>query len=220
MGVAGAPACATTLAHAKQLFEVDGVGQPPALLLILVAVVVLVRSLVTPERVKSSLEVQATRVLGAPVMVGTLEVAWYPRVGLRLEDVRIGQPQQLGIGELQISAGLAGLLRRRVDDAEIIVRRSQVDVRALVALAAKAATTDEWNGPRRRSTSFTIASVRCDPSGWRHAASGLAHHRGERHGGTERVDAHGAVPHSEGAGHVVVGIRSGHARTGQRLSSD
>ena len=130
------------------------------LLLILVAVVLLVRSLVTPERVKSSLEVQATRVLGAPVMVGTLEVAWYPRVGLRLENVRIGQPQQLGIGELQISAGLAGLLRRRVDDAEIIVRRSQVDVRALVALAAKAATQTSGTAPAGDSTSFTIASVR------------------------------------------------------------
>ena len=107
----------------------------------------LVRSLVTPERVKASLEAQATQVLGAPVTVRTLEVAWYPRVGLRLEDVRIGQPQQLAIGELQISAGLRGLLRRRVDDAEIVVRRSQVDVRSLVALAAKAATNSGGASP-------------------------------------------------------------------------
>ena len=177
------------------------------LLLILVAVVVLVRSLVTPERVKSSLEVQATRVLGAPVTVGTLEVAWYPRVGLRLEDVRIGQPQQLGIGELQISAGLAGLLRRRVDDAEIIVRRSQVDVRALVALAAKAATHTSGPAAGQRQLVLHHRVGPGDPSGWRHPASGLAHDPGERYGGAERVDAHGAVPHSEGAGHVVVGIR-------------
>ena len=68
---------------------------PPDSSLILVALVILVWSLVTPDRVKASLEAQATRVLGTPVMVRTLEVAWYPRVGLRLEDVRIGQPQQL-----------------------------------------------------------------------------------------------------------------------------
>ena len=130
------------------------------LLLVLIALVILVRALVTPERVKASLEAQATQVLGAPVTVRTLEVAWYPRVGLRLEDVRIGQPQQLAMGELQISAGLRGLLRRRVDDAEIVVRRSQVDVRSLVALAAKAAANGGGSSPAGTGTSFTIASVR------------------------------------------------------------
>jgi uncharacterized protein YhdP len=130
------------------------------LLVIVIGIVILVRSLVTPDLVKASLESQATQVLGTPVTIGTLDFAWYPRVGLRLHDVNIGQPRQLAVGELQISAGLRGVLRRRVDDAELIVRRSQVDVRSLVALAAKAAAGSGGPASGTGSASFEIASVR------------------------------------------------------------
>ena len=191
-----------------------------ALLLVLIAIVVLIRSLVTPERVKTSLEAQATQVLGAPVTIRTLDVAWYPRVGLRLEDVHIGQPQQLAVGELQISAGLRGLLRRRVDDAEIVVRRSQVDVRSLVALAAKAATNTGGASPAGGGSSFTIASVRVIRLDGVTLQAGSHVIVASAEAALNGFHAHHPVSHRQGAWHVSVGGRNCRPRTRRCLTPD
>jgi uncharacterized protein involved in outer membrane biogenesis len=117
--------------------------------------------LVTPERIRTSLEAQATQSLGEPVAIGTLKVGWYPRVALRLGDVRVGAPVRLRAAQIDVSAGLRALLRRRIDDAELIVRSSRVDVPALLGILERlaAAQADE-PPPPDGSSFFTITGVR------------------------------------------------------------
>jgi uncharacterized protein involved in outer membrane biogenesis len=117
--------------------------------------------LVTPERIRTSLEAQATQSLGESVAIGTLDVGWYPRVALRLGDVRIGAPVRLRTAQIDVSAGLRALLRRRIDDAELIVRSSRVEVPALLGILERLAAAQAAEPPAPDGSSFfTITGVR------------------------------------------------------------
>jgi hypothetical protein len=116
--------------------------------------------LVTPERIRTSLEAQATSAIGVPTRIERLSVDWFPRVALRLGNVRVGDPAQLTASELDVSAGLRGLLSRRVEDAALTIRKSRLDLPALLHLVARMTRADPERGGSEGSSGFTVASVR------------------------------------------------------------
>ena len=80
------------------------------------------------DGVRVALEQQATAWLGQPVHIQRAAVAFLPRAALRLHDVRIGEPARLTLARVDLSTALPSLMARRLEDAEVTVSRSRVDM--------------------------------------------------------------------------------------------
>jgi uncharacterized protein involved in outer membrane biogenesis len=115
-------------------------------LLVIVAVVVLaamaglalaVRILLGGDRIKAAVEAQASTALGRPVTIRAAVPRLLPRVGLELTGITIGEGREVTIDQARLTTGLRALLGGRVEDAEVVVERSRIDVRwALTLLGA------------------------------------------------------------------------------------
>jgi uncharacterized protein involved in outer membrane biogenesis len=68
---------------------------------------------------REAIEREATAWLGRPVRIGDATVAFYPRLALRLEDVRVGEPVRVTLPRVDIAGPLGILLSRRFDDAPL-----------------------------------------------------------------------------------------------------
>jgi hypothetical protein len=75
-----------------------------------------------------ALERQATRWLGQPVAIGSATWHIFPRPAISLRDVRAGDPVRIVLADVQISTGLRPLLSRRIEDADVIVSNSRIDM--------------------------------------------------------------------------------------------
>ena len=80
------------------------------------------------ERVRFALENQATRWLGQRVTIGSVSASIFPRPAMRLRDVRAGDPVRIALADVQLSTGLRPLWSRRVEDAEIVIADSRIDM--------------------------------------------------------------------------------------------
>lgn len=132
--------------------------------LALVALVVILTGaawwFVTPERIRESLEAQATSAIGLPTHVDRLSVSWFPRIALRLEEVRVGDPAQLTAHELDVSTGLRGLLSRRIEDAALTVRNSRLDLPSLLQIIARLTRSSPGGQTTKAPAALEIDSVR------------------------------------------------------------
>src|SRR5258706_8755257 len=106
------------------------------LLLILVAVIAIVAAVaggsiywfLSGDGIRLALEQQATSWLGQPVKIGSATVRLFPRLAIALRDVRAGDPVRMTLADVELSSGLRPLLSRRVEDAEVIVSNSHIEM--------------------------------------------------------------------------------------------
>jgi AsmA protein len=98
-----------------------------------VAGAVVVRSLIDPDHVRQVLERQASSRLGQPVTIGRAELSWWPRAGITLTDVVVGQPGAVTLARTELSTAMRALLGRRIEDAEVSVHDSELDLPLLLA---------------------------------------------------------------------------------------
>jgi hypothetical protein len=100
------------------------------LVIVIVAVVAAaaIYWLFSGDGMRRGLERQATIWLGEPVQIASATAQIFPRLGVQLRDVRIGEPARLGLADVELSTGLRALLSRRVEDAEIIVSDSRIEM--------------------------------------------------------------------------------------------
>lgn len=102
-----------------------------ALGVILVLVVAMAAAMywfVSGDGVRRALESQATKWLGQRVTIGKAEAHVFPRPAITLRDVRAGDPARVMLAEVQVSAGLKPLWSRRIEDAEVSVSDSRIDM--------------------------------------------------------------------------------------------
>jgi len=102
-----------------------------ALGVILVLVVAMAAAMywfVSGDGVRRALESQATKWLGQRVTIGKAEAHVFPRPMITLRDVRAGDPARVMLAEVQVSAGLKPLWSRRIEDAEVSVSDSRIDM--------------------------------------------------------------------------------------------
>lgn len=134
------------------------------LALIAVAAIVGVRLMLNPERVRAAVESQASAALGLPVSIGSADVQVWPRAGLTVVDVTVGAPPQVTLARAQVSTGLRGLLSRRVEDAEVLVEDSRLDLLKLLAaldgLASSGGTSTPTGGEAAEPPALEILSIR------------------------------------------------------------
>jgi uncharacterized protein involved in outer membrane biogenesis len=107
------------------------------------------------DGIRRALEQQATAWLGHPVRIGNASGRVFPRIGVQLTDVRVGEPVRLALADVEVSTGLRALLSRRVEDAEIILSDSRIDLP--LPFTVPTAEADER---ATSSSSFTVASIR------------------------------------------------------------
>jgi uncharacterized protein involved in outer membrane biogenesis len=152
--------------------EVDGVRKVLLALAIVVVLVVVgsvlfVRSLLDPEHVRQALEGQASAALGQPVRIGSAELAFWPRAGVTLTGVVIGDPAALTLARTEVSTELRALIDRRIVDAEVVVRDSELDLPLLLATVDRLSSPAPGGGasaagppPEGASTGVTLVNVR------------------------------------------------------------
>src|SRR5688572_28131504 len=70
------------------------------------------------DGIRLALEQQASGWLGQPVHIGAARAQIFPRVAIRLDDVRVGEPARVTLAEVEVSTALRALLERRIVDAE------------------------------------------------------------------------------------------------------
>jgi uncharacterized protein involved in outer membrane biogenesis len=75
-----------------------------------------------------ALEQQLTAWLGQPVRIERAGVTVFPRLGLTLENVTVGEPAGATLGRVDISTGFRALLARRIEEAEVAISDSRIDM--------------------------------------------------------------------------------------------
>src|SRR6187401_3262268 len=68
-----------------------------------------------------ALESQATSWLGQPVHVGSARAQFFPRLAVSLRDVRVGQPAQLTLAEVDLASDLRPLFSGRIENADVTI---------------------------------------------------------------------------------------------------
>ena len=113
------------------------------------------------DGVRVALEHQATAWLGQPVHIGRATVSFVPRIGLRLADVSVGEPPRLALSRVDLSTGLQPLLSRRIEDAELIVSGSRIEMPVPFGLPTQPATASTTGGAAADGDAgITVESIR------------------------------------------------------------
>ena len=113
------------------------------------------------DGIRLALERQATSWLGQPVTIGSAAARLFPRPGITLRDVRAGDPVRVTLADVELSSGLRPLLSRRVEDAEVIVSNSHIEMPLPFTLPAPGSgTTAPTAGDADIQIGIQIISVR------------------------------------------------------------
>jgi uncharacterized protein involved in outer membrane biogenesis len=106
------------------------------IVVLLLAAAIGVYWLFSGDGMRLALESQATLRLGQPVRIGGARGQLFPRIGIRLRDVRIGEPARVTLAGVQLSTDLRALLNRRIEDARVVVSDSRLEVPILLGILA------------------------------------------------------------------------------------
>jgi uncharacterized protein involved in outer membrane biogenesis len=107
-----------------------GVG---LVVLIIIGATIAVRVLINPERVRATIASQASAALGMPVTLQAADVSVWPRARVTLRGLRVGEPASLTLDTIEVATALGALLSRRIENAELTIADSTVDLPAVMA---------------------------------------------------------------------------------------
>ncbi|HSC26629.1 MAG TPA: AsmA-like C-terminal region-containing protein [Vicinamibacterales bacterium] len=125
-----------------------------------VALVLAVRAMLGGDAVRQAIETQASRAMGRPVRIASAVPRLFPRASLRLAGITIGEGPDLTIEHASISTNLLGLLSRRVEEAEIGIERSRIDLQWALALFAALSDAPSGAGDAASPLPLTVVSIR------------------------------------------------------------
>jgi uncharacterized protein involved in outer membrane biogenesis len=117
-------------------------------LIVVVALAIAVRMLIDPERVRSTIEAQATAAIGMPVTLRAADVSIWPRPRVTLSGLQVGEPASLTLETIEVATALRALLSRRIENAALTIADSTVDLPALLAAAGGLADESSQPAPR------------------------------------------------------------------------
>lgn len=105
------------------------------------------------DGIRLALERQATTFLGQPVKIAAVGAQFWPRPGVRLEQVTVGEPARLTLGEVGVSTELSALLRRRIADGAIRIRNTRLELPLPFEIPTSSASTAS------EPSSFAVESI-------------------------------------------------------------
>ena len=127
------------------------------LLLLAVALAAAAYWFLSGDGVRLALESQATKWLGQRVTVGAASARIFPRPGITLRDVRAGDPVRIMLAEVELSTGLRPLWSHRIEDAEVSIADSRIDMPLAFTMPAPGESTA---APSSSSASIQVVSIR------------------------------------------------------------
>ncbi len=119
-------------------------------LLIIVAAAVVVVVLVAAigmyvffsgDGMRRALEQQASSWLGQPVRIKAARGQLFPRPGIGLSGIEVGEPVQLTLASVDLSTDLRALLSRRIEDARVVISDSTIQMPLTLALPEESGST-------------------------------------------------------------------------------
>jgi uncharacterized protein involved in outer membrane biogenesis len=126
------------------------------LVVVLGGAYLLVRALLASDVVRATIERQLAAYFGQPVRIASAGASIFPAVAVRLNDVSIGpEPAPVHIDAIRVVTGWAGLVRRRVVDAQVTVDDGRVALPLPFSLRRQPASSEPG-----AAAPFTIESVR------------------------------------------------------------
>jgi uncharacterized protein involved in outer membrane biogenesis len=105
------------------------------------------------DGIRVALEQQATAWLGQPVRIASLSAQIWPRPGVTLQGVSVGEPARLTLAEVGVSTELSALLNRRIADAAVSIRNTRLELPLPFEIPTSAA------GESAEPAAFTIESI-------------------------------------------------------------
>jgi uncharacterized protein involved in outer membrane biogenesis len=136
-------------------------------LLVVVAVVLVVlavtlgiaaRMILGGDAVRVALEQQASAALGQPVSIQTATPRIFPKPAIHLTGVSVGAGRQVTIERASLATGLRALLSRRIENAELRIEGSRIDVRWALTLF-DLLSSDQQPAAAGSSSGISIVSV-------------------------------------------------------------
>ena len=77
---------------------------------------------------RRALESEATSWLGHPVHIGAAKARFLPRLAVSLSDVRVGEPVQLVLEQVDLASDWRPLFNGRIENADVTVSGSRIDL--------------------------------------------------------------------------------------------
>ena len=77
---------------------------------------------------RRALEAQATSRLGHPVRIASARAQFFPRLAIQLGDIRVGEPAQLTLDDVELSSDLRPLFSGRIENADVRISNSRIDM--------------------------------------------------------------------------------------------
>ncbi len=113
------------------------------------------------DAVRQTIVTQATAAFETPVRIDAARATVFPRLGVELLNVTVGDPSRLRVDRVSIATGLSVIWTRRVEDADIRLTGGSLDASLLFALADRAALRADAD-PSSASTQgpLSIVSIR------------------------------------------------------------
>lgn len=112
------------------------------------------------DGIRVALERDATAWLGEPVRIGQASARLMPRPALALRNVRVGEPVRMTLARIDVSAPVRALLARRIEDGEIAISDSRVEMPLALAPPSSAAGTSVPAAAAVAAVALDIVSVR------------------------------------------------------------
>ena len=106
---------------------------------------------------RQALESQATAWLGQPVRIGTARAQFLPRLAVSLRNIRVGEPAQLTLEEVDLASDLRPLFNGRIENADVTIAGSRIDLPLPFGLPQDAASKDT---PASSEPAVRIVSIR------------------------------------------------------------
>lgn len=128
------------------------IGLAVIVFIVATGVAALLYWLLAGDGIRLALERQASAWLAQPVSIESAGAKLIPRIGVRLGNVRIGEPARVVLATVDVSTGLMPLLSRRIEDAQLAVADSRVDMPLPFAVPATA-------GSNETEPAFQIVSI-------------------------------------------------------------
>jgi uncharacterized protein involved in outer membrane biogenesis len=113
------------------------------------------------DGLRLALEQQASAWLGQPVKVGRARAQIFPRAGIQLGDVRVGEPVRLILADVDVSTDFRALLSRRIENGTVTVSDSRIEMPLPFALPESGDSAGaESSGGTGSSSAVEIVSIR------------------------------------------------------------
>jgi AsmA-like C-terminal region len=100
------------------------------------------------DGMRRALEQQATAWLGQPVRIKAAGGQLFPRPGIGLSGVEVGEPVRLTLSSVDLSTDLRALLNRRIEDASVVISDSTIEMPLPFSIPAQDASSKEETAPQ------------------------------------------------------------------------